>query len=105
MMPAIVDSAGVVGDASALPGAPPIAALAGDQQASLVGQGCVRRGDAKITFGTGGMLDLVLDEAPPRHAARNEHGVPDRGVAPRRPHHVGCRSRDARRGHERAMAP
>jgi glycerol kinase len=37
--------------------------------------GCVRRGDAKITFGTGGMLDLVLDEAPPRHAARNEHGT------------------------------
>ena len=35
----------------------------GDQQASLVGQGCVRHGDAKITFGTGGMLDLVLDEA------------------------------------------
>jgi glycerol kinase len=75
MMPAIVDSAGIVGAASALPGAPPIAALAGDQQASLVGQGCVRRGDAKITFGTGGMLDLVLDEAPPRHAARNEHGT------------------------------
>ncbi|MDQ1481276.1 MAG: glycerol kinase, partial [Actinomycetota bacterium] len=23
----------------------------------------------------GGMLDLVLDEAPPRHAARNEHGT------------------------------
>jgi len=75
MMPAIVDSAGVVGAASALHGAPPIAALAGDQQASLVGQGCVRRGDAKITFGTGGMLDLVLDDAPPRHAARNEHGT------------------------------
>jgi len=75
MMPALVDTAGIVGPASALPGAPPIAALAGDQQASLVGQGCVRRGDAKITFGTGGMLDLVLDEAPPRHAARNEHGT------------------------------
>jgi glycerol kinase len=75
MMPAIVDSAGVVGAARALPGAPPIAALAGDQQASLVGQGCVRRGDAKITFGTGGMLDLVLDSTPPRNAARNEHGT------------------------------
>jgi glycerol kinase len=75
MMPAIVDSAGVVGDATALPGAPPLAALAGDQQASLVGQGCVRRGDAKITFGTGGMLDLVGGVVPPRHAARNEHGT------------------------------
>jgi glycerol kinase len=64
MMPAIVDSSGVVGEASALPGAPPIAALLGDQQASLVGQGCVRAGDAKITFGTGGMLDVVLGAAP-----------------------------------------
>jgi glycerol kinase len=75
MMPAIVDSVGLVGEARALPGAPPIAALAGDQQASLVGQGCVRRGDAKITFGTGGMLDLVLGEAPPRGSNRNEHGT------------------------------
>jgi len=75
MMPAIVDSAGVLGEASALPGAPPIAALVGDQQASLVGQGCVRRGDAKITFGTGGMLDVVLDETPPRHAQRLEQGT------------------------------
>ncbi len=75
MLPSIVDSAGVVGDASALPGAPPITALVGDQQASLVGQGCVRRGDAKITFGTGGMLDVVLDETPLRNAQRREHGT------------------------------
>ena len=75
MMPAIVDSAGEIGTATALPGAPPITALVGDQQASLVGQGCVRRGDAKITFGTGGMLDVVLDEARPPHAERGEHGT------------------------------
>jgi glycerol kinase len=65
MLPAIVDSSRVVGEAAALPGAPPIAALLGDQQASLAGQGCVRPGDAKITFGTGGMLDLVLGPKPP----------------------------------------
>jgi glycerol kinase len=64
MMPEIVDSTGVVGPARALTGSPPIAALLGDQQASLIGQGCVRPGDAKITFGTGGMLDVVLDRAP-----------------------------------------
>ena len=75
MLPTIVDSAGLAGVAAALPGAPPIAALVGDQQASLVGQGCVRRGDAKITFGTGGMLDVVLDGSPPRHAQRNVHGT------------------------------
>jgi glycerol kinase len=65
MLPAIVDSAGILGAASELPGAPPVACLLGDQQASLVGQGCVRRGDAKITFGTGGMLDVTLGEGAP----------------------------------------
>jgi glycerol kinase len=60
MLPAIVDSCGAIGEARALAGAPPIVAMIGDQQASLVGQGCVHRGDAKITFGTGGMLDVVL---------------------------------------------
>jgi glycerol kinase len=75
MMPTIVDSTGVAGEATALPGAPPITALVGDQQGSLVGQGCVRRGDAKITFGTGGMLDVVLDDTPPKLAQRSEHGT------------------------------
>jgi glycerol kinase len=65
VLPAIVDSSGIIGTASALPGAPPIAALVGDQQASLVGQSCVRPGQAKITFGTGGMLDVVTGQ----HAA------------------------------------
>lgn len=60
----IVDTSGVVGTASALPGAPPIAALCGDQQASLAGQGGMHRGDAKITFGTGGMLDVVVGDRP-----------------------------------------
>jgi glycerol kinase len=75
MLPAIVDSSGVVGEAVALPGAPPIAALLGDQQASLVGQGCVRPGDAKITFGTGGMLDLVLGAEPPEFDQRGPAGT------------------------------
>ncbi|MEA3019068.1 MAG: glycerol kinase [Actinomycetota bacterium] len=65
MLPTIVDSTGVVGTATALPGAPPIAGIAGDQQASLIGQGCVQRGMAKITFGTGGMLDLCLGAQAP----------------------------------------
>jgi glycerol kinase len=57
MLPEIVDSSGAVGDATALPGAPPICGIAGDQQASLVGQGATLPGLAKATFGTGGMLD------------------------------------------------
>ena len=61
LLPAVVDSSGLHGLATALLGAPPIAGIMGDQQASLLGQGCVTPGDAKITFGTGAMLDLVLD--------------------------------------------
>jgi glycerol kinase len=63
-LPQVVDSIGVVGEARAIDGAPPIAGILGDQQASLLGQGCVRHGQAKVTFGTGGMLDLCLDERP-----------------------------------------
>ena len=64
VLPRIVDSSGVVGPATALDGAPQIAGIAGDQQASLIGQGCVRPGMAKITFGTGGMLDMVIGDRP-----------------------------------------
>lgn len=63
-LPTVVDSIGVVGEAQALDGKPPIAGMLGDQQASLLGQGCVSAGQAKVTFGTGGMLDLCLDERP-----------------------------------------
>jgi glycerol kinase len=75
IMPAIVDSTGVLGAAFALPGAPPIAGLAGDQQASLIGQGCVRPGSAKITFGTGGMLDLCLGAVEPKFDRRGAAGT------------------------------
>ena len=62
----IVPSAGAVGAASVLAGEPPIVAILGDQQASLAGQACVHAGDAKITFGTGAMLDMNLGtDAPP----------------------------------------
>lgn len=63
-LPDIVDSVGVAAEASLLPGAPPITGILGDQQASLLGQGCVAPGDAKITFGTGAMLDVCLAERP-----------------------------------------
>ena len=75
VLPQIVDSSGIVGPAGALPGAPPIAGLAGDQQASLIGQGCTRPGMAKMTFGTGGMLDLCLGPVRPEHEQRGPHGT------------------------------
>ncbi len=74
-LPAVVDSVGVCATATALPGDLPIAALIGDQQASLVGQNCVRPGRAKITFGTGGMLDLCTDLAAPTAARRHPNGT------------------------------
>jgi glycerol kinase len=75
MLPRIVDSSGVLGAASVLPGSPPVAALVGDQQGSLVGQGCVRPGLTKITFGTGGMLDTFTGPIAPASAQRNERGT------------------------------
>jgi glycerol kinase len=75
MLPRLVESSGVVGEASALPGAPPIAGIAGDQQASLIGQGGVVCGDAKITFGTGAMLDLVLGATRPGFESRGPGGT------------------------------
>jgi len=74
-LPVPVDSIGPMGEASALPGAPPICGLAGDQQASLVGQGCVRPGLAKATFGTGGMLDLCVGDNRPAFARRGSGGT------------------------------
>jgi len=75
VMPSIVDSSGVAGEAAALRGAPPIAGLAGDQQASLIGQGCTRPGLAKMTFGTGGMLDLCLGPDRPPFDQRGACGT------------------------------
>lgn len=75
VLPTIVDSTGVMADATALRGSPPIAGLAGDQQASLVGQGCVRPGLAKVTFGTGGMLDLCVGPQRPAFATRGGGGT------------------------------
>ncbi|QXC62342.1 hypothetical protein KSP35_05920 [Aquihabitans sp. G128] len=73
-LPTVVDSIGTIGEATALDGAPPIAGILGDQQASLLGQGCVLPGQAKITFGTGGMLDLCLDGRP-SFATQGEGGT------------------------------
>jgi glycerol kinase len=73
-LPQVVDTSGVLATASALDGAPPIAALVGDQQSSLVGQGCVHPGLAKITFGTGGMLDLNLGEERPAFERQGDGG-------------------------------
>jgi glycerol kinase len=76
-MPTLVPSSGVVAQATALQGAPPICGIVGDQQASLMGQGCVSPGDAKGTFGTGAFLDINIGNKPPAFGAfgkSGEHG-------------------------------
>ena len=76
LLPRIVDSSGPIGPCHALTGAPIICGMAGDQQASLVGQGCTRPGLAKATFGTGGMLDQCTGpEGPPTHAGQGSAGT------------------------------
>ncbi len=74
-LPRIVPSIGTVGQATSLDGAPPIIGIAGDQQASLLGQACVRAGHAKITFGTGAMLDIVVGTDRPAALARSAGGT------------------------------
>lgn len=75
VLPTIVDSSGAAATATILDGAPPICGLVGDQQASLIGQGCVRPGPAKITFGTGGMLDMVIGPNRPPFDTRGPGGT------------------------------
>lgn len=75
MMPKIVHSCGLVGAATALKGSPPIASLVGDQQGSLVGQGCITPGKTKITFGTGGMLDTCTGTSAPTNSRRSTGGT------------------------------
>jgi glycerol kinase len=71
MLPRIVPSAGVVGEADAdwFGSAIPIAGLAGDQQAALFGQACFTPGQAKNTYGTGCFLLATTGPTPQRSAA------------------------------------
>jgi glycerol kinase len=56
LLPRVAGSSEVVGEASLLGATLPIAGMAGDQQASLVGHGCFHRGEAKATYGTGSFV-------------------------------------------------
>ena len=58
MLPEVRDSSGSFGETlpELLGGVVPITGIAGDQQASLFGQGCTEPGSAKNTYGTGCFL-------------------------------------------------
>jgi glycerol kinase len=68
VLPRVVGSSEVVGEGRLLGETLPIAGVAGDQQAALVGQGCFERGEAKATYGTGSFV-LV-------HAGSEREGAP-----------------------------
>jgi glycerol kinase len=68
MLPAIVQSSGVIAETAAfdgLPGGIPIASSIGDSHAALVGHGVFSPGPVKATFGTGSsLMTLCLDAGP-----------------------------------------
>ena len=69
MLPKIVSSSEVYGDARSLEGMP-VAGDLGDQQAALFGQTCFTPGEAKNTYGTGCFMLINTGEtAVPRKTA------------------------------------
>ena len=72
-LPRVVDTSGVIGmlDAGVLGRPIPLAAMAGDQQASLFGQACLTPGMVKNTYGTG--CFMLMNTGSER--ARSAHGL------------------------------
>ena len=78
LLPRVVPSSGVVGDATLFGATVPIAGIAGDQQAALFGQGCFSAGQAKATYGTGSFVLVNVGEsreAPPEGLLRTAAAV------------------------------
>jgi glycerol kinase len=72
MLPTVLDCAGDYGETdAAILGRPiPIRGVAGDQQAALMGQGCVRPGEMKATYGTGCFMLLNTGSHKPLSRSR-----------------------------------
>ena len=64
MLPKVQDNCSDFGEASYLPGHVHIYGVAGDQQASLFGQGCFEQGDSKNTYGTGCFMLMNTGDKP-----------------------------------------
>jgi glycerol kinase len=66
IMPQVMDCTGDFGDTDAalLDRSIPIRGVAGDQQAALMGQGCIHPGQMKATYGTGCFMLLNTGETP-----------------------------------------
>ena len=72
-LPRVVDTSGVIGmlDAGVLGRPIPLASMAGDQQASLFGQACLKPGMVKNTYGTGCFMLMNTGS----RLARSAHGM------------------------------
>ena len=70
MLPEIRDSAGAFGMTHLLGGVIPVRGIAGDQQAALIGQGCLSPGMVKATYGTGAFVLLHVGREPVRSSHR-----------------------------------
>jgi glycerol kinase len=72
VLPAVVDSAGICceTESSVLGASIPIAGIAGDQQAALFGQQCVKTGMVKNTYGTGCFMLMQTGERPVESKSR-----------------------------------
>ena len=74
VLPEIRPSAGEFGRTKGVRGLPdgiPIAGIAGDQQAAMVGQACFTEGEAKCTYGTGAFLLMNAGPKP----VTSKHGL------------------------------
>jgi glycerol kinase len=71
VLPRIVSSSAVYGEARAPLAGVPVAGILGDQQAALMGQACFRPGEAKNTYGTGCFLLMHTGTVP----TPSKHGL------------------------------
>ena len=79
LLPRVVASSGVAGQATLFGAAVPISGIAGDQQAALFGQGCFSAGRAKATYGTGSFVLVNIGDSrdpPPEGLLRTAAAVP-----------------------------
>lgn len=65
-LPELVPSSGVLGQVGGAHGLPSLtlAAIAGDQQAAMMGDLCTEPGETKISYGTAAMLDMNVGQTP-----------------------------------------
>jgi glycerol kinase len=64
LLPRVVGSSEVIGEAELFGATVPVAGIAGDQQAALFGQACFAAGHAKATYGTGSFVLVNVGSAP-----------------------------------------